>query len=299
MGMQATLAPLAGQVRQVLSGRTDGASDVARAIARPTGAPGWFTPDDAIWTVHGSVATFLGGIRSLLLQALHPLALAGVDRHSSYREDPFGRLQRTGAFIAATTYGSTDLAEQTVRAVRSMHTRVQGTARDGRAYSAQDPDLLLWVHLALTDSMLRAYLDFGRDGAIDPDGYVADMAVVARAMGVLDPPTSRAGLDAALLAFGPDLRVDHDVRRTHRFILGAPLPTSLKPGYRVLARAAWDSLPPWALTMLGSSPRTAAVDRTLADAALRVLRFALVASPARMAGEARLAGQPAPRIRSR
>jgi len=297
--MRTTLAPLAGQVRQVLSGRTDGASDVARAIAKPPGAPGWFTPDDPIWTVHGSVATFLGGIRSLLLQALHPLALAGVDRHSSYREDPFGRLQRTGAFIAATTYGSADLAEQTVRAVRSMHTRVRGTAPDGRAYSAQDPDLLLWVHIALTDSMLRAYLDFGRDGAIDPDGYVADMAVVARAMGVTDPPTSRAGLDSALLAFGPDLRVDDDVRRTHRFILDAPLPISLKPGYRVLARAAWDSLPPWALTMLASSPRTAAADRAMADAALRVLRFALVASPARLAGEQRLAGQPAPRMRSR
>jgi len=297
--MEATLAPLAGQVRQVLSGRTDGASDVARAIARPPGAPGWFTPDDPIWTVHGSVATFLGGIRSLLLQALHPLALAGVDRHSSYREDPFGRLQRTGAFIAATTYGCVDLAEQTVRAVRSMHTRVRGTAPDGRAYSAQDPDLLLWVHIALTDSMLRAYLDFGRDGAIDADGYVANMAVVARAMGVAEPPTSRAGLETALRAFGPDLRVDEDVRRTHRFILQAPMPTSLKPGYRVLARAAWDSLPPWALGMLDSAPRTAALDRTLADAVLRVLRFALVASPARMAGEQRLAAQPAPRIRSR
>ena len=96
MGLEATLAPLAGQVREILSGRTDGASEVAAAIARPPGAVGWFTPDDPIWTVHGSVATFLGGVRSLLFQALHPLALAGVDRHSTYREDPFGRLQRTG-----------------------------------------------------------------------------------------------------------------------------------------------------------------------------------------------------------
>ena len=75
-------------MREVLSGRTDGQSDIARAIARPAGAPGWFAPGDAIWTVHGSVATFVGGIRSLYLQALHPLAIAGVDRHSTYREDP-------------------------------------------------------------------------------------------------------------------------------------------------------------------------------------------------------------------
>jgi len=273
----------------VLSGRSDGASEVARAIAGPPGAPGWFTPDDPIWTVHGSVATFLGGIRSLLLQALHPLALAGVDQHSSYREDPFGRLQRTGAFIAATTYGSADLAGQTVRAVQSMHARVAGTAPDGRAYSAQDPRLLEWVHVSLTDSMLRAYLDFGRDGPIDADGYVADMAVVAGAMGVPDPPRSQSELGAALDGFRPELRVDEHVRRTHRFILGAPMPPGLRNGYRILARGAWDTLPRFALEMLDSRPRRTAIDHALADTALRVLRVALVASPARMAGERRLA----------
>jgi uncharacterized protein (DUF2236 family) len=290
MGLEAALSPLAASVREVLSGRADGASEVARAIGQPPGAPGWFTPDDPVWTVHGSVATFLGGIRSLLLQALHPLALAGVDRHSTYREDPFGRLQRTGAFIAATTFGSTQLAEQTVRAVQSMHTRVAGTAPDGRPYSAQDPRLLLWVHITLTDSMLRAYLDFWRDGVIDADGYVANMAVVAEAMGVPEPPRSEAELAAQLDGFRPELRVDDDVRRTHHFILEAPMPRGLRVGYRILARAAWDSLPPWALGLLGSTPRLPSVDRAMADASLRVLRFALVASPARMAGERRLAG---------
>lgn len=288
--MEIAFAPLAGQVREVLSGRSDGSSDIARAIARPPGAPGWFSPGDPIWTVHGSVATFLGGIRSLLFQALHPLALAGVDRHSSYREDPFGRLQRTGAFIAATTYGSDRLAQQTVQAIAGMHSKVQGTAPDGRPYSALDPHLLMWVHVALTDSMLRAYLDYGHDGPIDADGYVANMAVVAEHMGVVDPPRSQAELAAVIDDFRPELRVDDDVRRTHAFIRNAPLPLALRPGYQVLARAAWDSLPPWALAMLDSSPRLAPVDHALADASLRVLKFALVASPARMAGERRLAG---------
>lgn len=290
--MNTALAPLAGQVREILSGRTDGASEIALRIAEPPGAPGWFEPGDPIWTVHGSVATFLGGIRSLLLQALHPLALAGVDQHSSYREDPFGRLQRTGAFIAATTYGSEELAQATIDAIKVMHRRVSGQASDGRGYSAQDPELLLWVHLALTDSMLQAYLDYGRDGTIDADGYVANMAVVAEAMGVADPPRSQAELDAALRDFGPQLRVDELVTRTHGFIMNAPLPLTLRPGYRVLARAAWDSLPTWALEMLGSNPRVPALDHTLADASLRVLKVALVASPARMAGERRLS-QPA------
>ena len=288
MAMNTALTPLAGQVREILSGRSDGASEIARRIAEPPGAAGWFEPGDPIWTVHGSVATFLGGIRSLLFQALHPLALAGVDQHSTYREDPFGRLQRTGAFIAATTYGSAELAQGTIDAVKVMHRRVNGQASDGRRYSAQDPDLLLWIHLALTDSMLQAYLIYGRDGAVDADGYVANMAVVARAMGVDDPPESQAGLAAAIDAFRPDLRVDDVVRRTHGFIMKAPLPLSLRPGYRILARAAWDSLPDWALEMLGSQPRLAAADRVLADTSLRVVKTALVASPARLAGERRL-----------
>jgi uncharacterized protein (DUF2236 family) len=282
--------PLASAVREVLSGRADGQSDIARAIARPAGAPGWFTPDDAIWTVHGSVTTFAGGIRSLYLQALHPLALAGVEQHSTYREDPFGRLQRTGAFIAATTFGSAELAQATVDAVGRMHARVAGTAPDGRHYSARDPRLLEWVHVGLVDSMLTAYLQLGRDGEVDPDAYVADMAVVGARMEVPDPPRTRAELQARLSSFRRELVVDDSVRRTHRFITDAPLPLGLRPGYRVLARAAWAMLPPWALDMLGASPRLATVDLAAADAALRVLRFALVASPARLAGEQRLVG---------
>ena len=291
MAASTLLSPLAASVREVLSGRTDGQSDIARAIARPTGAPGWFAPGDAIWTVHGSVATFVGGIRSLYLQALHPLALAGVDRHSSYREDPFGRLQRTGAFIAATTYGSTDLAEQTVGAIRGMHRRVQGTASDGRAYSASDPRLLEWVHISLVDSMLVAYLHLGHDGEVDADAYVADMAVVGRRMGVEEPPGSQAELAERFAGFRSELRVDDLVTQTHQFVTNAPLPLALRPGYRVLARAAWASQPDWALQMLDSAPRAAALDVAAADAALRLLKFALVASPARMAGEARLAGR--------
>jgi uncharacterized protein (DUF2236 family) len=295
MASSTLLAPLAASVREVLSGRTDGQSAVARAIAGPPGAPGWFAPGDAIWTVHGSVATFVGGIRSLYLQALHPLALAGVDRHSTYREDPFGRLQRTGAFIAATTFGSAELAQQTVDAVRAMHRRVQGTADDGRAYSAQDPRLLEWVHVALVDSMLSAYLHLGREGAIDADAYVADMALVGERMGVVAAPRSQAELAERFAGFRPELRVDELVHRTHAFVRNAPLPPALRPGYRILARAAWATQPEWALQMLGATPRVGGLDVAAADAALRVLRVALVASPARLAGERRLAGAgPAP-----
>jgi uncharacterized protein (DUF2236 family) len=282
------LAPLASSVRTVLSGRADGQTALVRAIGSPPGATGWFHPGDPIWTVHGSVATFVGGIRSLYLQALHPLALAGVDQHSHYRQDPFGRLQRTGAFIAATTFGSADLAGRTVDAVRAMHHGVHGVAEDGRHYSAEDPRLLEWVHIALVDSMLVSYERLGREGPIDSDGYIADMAVVAERMGVLRPPRTRSELQACFQDFQAELRVDPLVRATHSFVTDAPLPVALRPGYRVLSRAAWATLPGWALAMLGASPRAARADVAAADLALRVLRMALVASPARLAGEARL-----------
>lgn len=289
------LAPVASTVRRILSGTSDGASATNKAIARPPGAPGWFGPDSAAWQVHGSVSTFLGGIRALLLQSLHPLALAGVDGHSDYRDDPFGRLHRTGAFIAATTFGPVEMAEKTVRAIGRVHEKVSGTAPDGRAYSATDPALLAWVHIALVDSMLEAYVRFGTNGPLDADAYVADMAVVGSAMGVEDPPRSQAELDAAFAAVLPDLTGSAQVDDVRRFVLDPPLPVPARLGYGVLARAADDSLQPWARSMLSSprrSRRAQTVNARAASALLATLQVALVESPARAAARERL-GVPA------
>jgi uncharacterized protein (DUF2236 family) len=287
----ALLAPVAATVRRILSGSSDGASATNRAIARPAGAPGWFGPSSAAWQVHGSVSTFLGGIRALLLQSLHPLALAGVDSHSSYRDDPFGRLHRTGAFIAATTFGSEAMARQTVEAIGRIHQQVSGTAADGRPYSATDPALLTWVHIALVDSMLQSYLVFGTNGPLDADDYVADMAVVGSAMGVPDPPTSAAALAQAFADVRPDLTGSAHVDEVRRFVLRPPLSAPALAGYTVLARAAENSLPGWARHMLGSPDRSAlvrGVDRRAASLLLGTLQVALVESPARQAARARL-----------
>ncbi len=285
------LTPLAASVRRVLAGTGDGQSDVVEQISTPAGEPGWFQPGDPIWTVHGSVATFLGGIRSLLLQSLHPLALAGVNRHSQYREDPFGRLQRTGASTAITTYGPQSKAEGAVAAVSSLHDRVVGNLNDGRAYAAADPRLLMWVHIGTVDSMLTAYDRYGRSGEVDRDGYVANMAIVGRALGVVDPPETVAEMEQIFDSFRPELEYTEETEEMKRFIMDAPLPLALRPGYAVMARAAIDSLPSWATTVLRERPiggpaRTA---RTLvADASLRTLTMALVKSPAQAAGEQRL-----------
>jgi uncharacterized protein (DUF2236 family) len=155
--------PVADAIRRtfrvILSGDENGEPPWVKAIGEP-GDAGWFGPGSATWQVNSSLATLIGGLRALLLQACHPLALAGVEQHSTYRQDPLGRLQRTNRYVTTSTFGTTDLADQAADVVRSVHQRVNGVAPDGRSYSAEDPRLLLWVHLGLTDSMLTAYRSF-------------------------------------------------------------------------------------------------------------------------------------------
>jgi hypothetical protein len=141
----------------------------ARVAGDPTGAPpwvhdvatvgdrdGWFDPSGVVWAVHSGLPTLVGGLIALLGQAAHPLALAGVQGHSNYRQDPWGRLVGTARWLAVCTFGSTQMAERECARVRGMHRRVRGTTADGRAYSAGDPILLRWVHLAFTDAFLAA-----------------------------------------------------------------------------------------------------------------------------------------------
>jgi uncharacterized protein (DUF2236 family) len=246
-------APVTRAFRRILSGSPDGRPDWVQALEQP-GDLGWFGPGSAIWAVHGSLATLVGGVRALLVQAAHPLALAGVLDHSDYRADPLGRLQRTNRFLTTTTFGSTALAEAAVGRVRAAHRPVRGTARDGRPYDAADPQLLLWVHVALTDSMLRAAQAYGPRG-LDADSYVADAAVVATALGVPDPPRSAAALGTVLEAYLPELSADQSTRSVVRFLMAPPLPIAAQPAYQVLARAAVDLLPPWATTLLGLPDR--------------------------------------------
>jgi len=214
-------------------------------------APGerWFAPDRPIRTVHADAAMYVGGLRALLLQSLHPLAMAGVAGHSGYRSDPWGRLQRTSYFIAVTTFGRVDDAAETIARVRAVHDRVRGKAPDGRPYSASDPHLLRWVHVAEVDSFLDAYLRYGAAplSPADQDGYVADTARVARALGVIDPPTTVAELHAQLEAYRPELRGTPEARAAARFLLvRPPIPVAARLPYAVLGSAAVASLPVWA-----------------------------------------------------
>ncbi len=163
-----------------------------RTRIHDTPGPRWFGPDRPIRTVHGDASMFIGGLSALLLQSLHPLAMAAVAGHSGYRGDPWGRLQRTSTFLAVTTYGTAADAQRAVDHVRGIHERIRGTTVEGVPYHAADPHLLGWVHAAETDSFLRAHERFGARplDAAGYDAYVADTARVAAALGG-ERPTMR------------------------------------------------------------------------------------------------------------
>ncbi|MEL7155061.1 MAG: oxygenase MpaB family protein [Actinomycetota bacterium] len=214
--------------------------------------PGLFGPGSSAWRVHGEMSMLIGGLRALLLQTLHPLAMAGVADHSDYRQDPLGRLHRTGRFIGATTFGSTDTAEQIIAMVRAIHERVEGHAPDGRPYSATDPHLLGWVHVTEVDSFLRAFERYGvaKLTTDERNRYVEEMAEVARRLGVLDPPTDLAELAASIEGYRTECSYDAQARDAVRFLLTPPVPVVTWGPYRIIAAGAVGLLPPWARRMM-------------------------------------------------
>ncbi|MDG4665943.1 oxygenase MpaB family protein [Mycobacterium sp. 236(2023)] len=220
-----------------------------RARIHDTPGPRWFAEDRPIRRVHGDASMFVGGLRALLLQSLHPLAMAGVAEHSDYRGDPWGRLQRTSTFLAETTFGPAADAQRAVDKVRGIHRRVHGVAPDGRAYEASDPHLLEWVHIAEIDSFLLAHQLYGANPLDQPgrDAYVADTARVATALGVPDPPRTEAELRDRIEAYRPELQGTPAARDAARFLLlTPPLPLAARAPYGAVAATSVAMLPAWA-----------------------------------------------------
>ena len=228
---------------------------------------------------------FVGGIRAVLLQTMHPSAMTAVAEHSGYRGDMWGRLARTSRFLAVTTFGTEDHAQQAVDAVRAIHERVIGTLPDGTPYAASDPHLLRWVHVAEVESFLLAHQVYGKrplDQA-GRDEYVAQTAVIARKLGVVDPPTTEAELAAAVEAFRPELEATEHAREAVSFLVWhPPLPWAARPAYGALVAAAIGLMPVWTrrplrLPWLPVSERT--VVRALGSAATGTIRWALRPPP--------------------
>jgi len=285
------------QVHRVV-GFGEGATD----LDEPPGDPGLFGPGSAAWRMHSDfTAMITGGIAALFLQMLHPRALAGVWDHSRWREDTLGRLKRTAQFVGGTTYGGTAEAERLIAKVRAIHAHVHGTLPDGAPYSADDPDLLAWVHVTEMRCFLEARRRYGPGGleAGDEDRYFAETAIVARKLGAAWLPETRADADAYLERMRPELRFDDRARQVGGALLRQSAPNPLvAPAGRLFLRAGIALLPDWAARMHGFErpalgPVSAWALRRLAGA----LRWAIRdGSPARGARRAAALDKPeAPR----
>jgi uncharacterized protein (DUF2236 family) len=240
----------------------------------------WFTASDPVWRVHADASMFPGGVAALLLQSLHPLAMAGVAGHSGYRGDPWGRLQRTSGFLATTTFGTVADAEAAIARVRAVHERVRGSDDLGRPYRASDPHLLRWVHVAEASSFLAAYQQYAADPLTpaEADTYVEQSALVAGLLGAADLPTTVSGLHDALTGFRPELEATPAARDAARFLLlDPPLPWAARPGYGLIATGGVALLPGWArlaLRLPVAGPVTLAA-RGLGGLGTRAVRWAM------------------------
>ncbi|UZN03224.1 oxygenase MpaB family protein [Cellulomonas sp. S1-8] len=246
--------------------------------------PRWFEPGAAVRVVHADASMFLGGLRSLLLQSLHPAAMAGVASHSDFRDDPWGRLAGTSTFLATTVFGTADDAQAAIDAVRTIHGRVRGISPEGIAYSADDPDLLRWVHVAEIESFLVAHTRYGAHPLTPAraDEYVAQTARIGRALGAVDVPETVAELEDAIEGYRPVLRATPAALDAAQFLLREPpVPWTLRAGYSALAAGAVESLPPWAADALElrRSRAGAAVGRAAGHGATRAVRWLLAGQP--------------------
>jgi uncharacterized protein (DUF2236 family) len=225
--------------------------DAPERAQRIWGAEGerWFTPDDPIWRVNADAAMFPGGLAALLLQSLHPLAMAGVAGHSGYKGDPWGRLQRTSHYLAVTTFGTVADAEQAIEHVRSVHRRVRGKDERGRPYAADDPHLLRWVHVAEIWSFLTAYQSYAATPLAEDEAdlFVHQTARAATLLGATDLPHTTRELDEVIDSYRPELESTRAAREATRFmLLNPPVPLMMRPGYALIAAGGVALLPRWA-----------------------------------------------------
>jgi uncharacterized protein (DUF2236 family) len=217
---------------------------------------GFFGPGSVAWRVSTDLASPVAGLRSLLMQALHPLAMAGVDQHSDWRRDPVGRLAATSAYVATVSFGERAAAQQAAARVRRIHEHVKGVDTvTGRPYAAGDPALLLWVHSALVDSAIVASRLFGTPlSPQDGDRYVAEMAVAAELVGVPRAmvPASLAELDQYVSSVRADLRCTQAAAESMTYLLDPPgLDSGIAEIWQDIRDGAIAALPAWAREMYG------------------------------------------------
>lgn len=254
---------------------------------------GLFAPDSVTWKVHADPVCVVGGMRALLIQALEPRAMAGVDQHSTFRDDPWARFRNTASFVTTATFGPRDDAERMGAAVRRVHRHVRGfDPVSGQPYRADDPELLAWVHNVLVHSLLSAKRRYG--GGLDSaeaDRYVAEMVRMAELVGLPEDavPHSVAGLRVYLR--NRTLVASELTEEAKRAVLAPPLPPKLRPAWTLLDVATVAILPSQVRRLYGLAwfPPAGAAVRAAATSTFGVLRWVSPGPPELRAARERLA----------
>ena len=241
---------------------------------------GLYLPDDAPWVVHADLGTLVGGVRALLMQALHPGSLAGVRTHSRYKDDPLGRLAGTIRWLTITTFASHEALAAEASRVNRMHDRVKGqyesSSGESLSYRAADPDLLRWVHIAFMDSFLRSHQIFSTTpipgGA---DAYVRLWAKSVDPLGLTDVPMNEKELLTWLDHYRSELVVNDDTRDVIQWLRNPPLPVAARTVYALLFQSALASLPPEHRELIGLKSLPLSILQPITRTLLKSIRLAI------------------------
>jgi len=260
-------------IRKTIREMVGGSSGPPVAFLTPKGDRGLFGPESIAWRVHADfISMMIGGISSLVLQALHPQALAGVWDHSSFREDLKGRLGRTAFFIAATTYGSQEMANKIIEKVNQIHTKITGHDEFGKPYSATDPHLLAWVHLTETMSFLEAYQSYRSPKLTsqEQDQYFKEMKILGEMLGAQNLPDTLQGTKEALASYFPELHYGDRAKSIIQLLDDFPSNLQSKPFVKLISRAGFINLPSWAHAKL-KKPIPSTLEKVLINKSINLI----------------------------
>jgi len=260
-------------IRKTIREMVGGSSGPPVAFLTPKGDRGLFGPESIAWRVHADfISMMIGGISSLVLQALHPQALAGVWDHSSFREDLKGRLGRTAFFIAATTYGSQEMANKIIEKVNQIHTKITGHDESGKPYSATDPHLLAWVHLTETMSFLEAYQSYRSPKLTsqEQDQYFKEMKILGEMLGAQNLPDTLQGTKEALASYFPELHYGDRSKSIIQLLDDFPSNLQSKPFVKLISRAGFINLPSWAHAKL-KKPIPSTLEKLLINKSINLI----------------------------
>jgi uncharacterized protein (DUF2236 family) len=260
-------------IRKTIREMVGGSSGPPVAFLTPKGDRGLFGPESIAWRVHADfISMMIGGISSLVLQALHPQALAGVWDHSSFREDLKGRLGRTAFFIAATTYGSQEMANKIIEKVNQIHTKITGHDEFGKPYSATDPHLLAWVHLTETMSFLEAYQSYRSPKLTsqEQDQYFKEMKILGEMLGAQNLPDTLQGTKEALASYFPELHYGDRSKSIIQLLDDFPSNLQSKPFVKLISRAGFINLPSWAHAKL-KKPIPSTLEKLLINKSINLI----------------------------